>query len=172
MRVEATVDAPRAASGARHTIEQLAGRAARTLARHSVPVLRVSLGLVFLVFGVLKFFPGLSPAEGIAVQTVETLTFGALSGSAALLTTAIIETFIGITLITGKLLRIGLAVLTVSMVGIMSPLVLSFDELVTDGPTLMAQYVFKDIVLIAAALVIAVRALGGRTSTSEPAGPA
>lgn len=172
MRVEATVDAPRAASGARHTIEQLAGRAARTLARHSVPVLRVSLGLVFLVFGVLKFFPGLSPAEGIAVQTVETLTFGALSGSAALLTTAIIETFIGITLITGKLLRIGLAVLTVSMVGIMSPLVLSFDELVADGPTLMAQYVFKDIVLIAAALVIAVRALGGRTSTSEPAGPA
>jgi 4-hydroxy-3-methylbut-2-enyl diphosphate reductase len=33
------------------------------LARHSVDLLRVSLGLVFLGFGVLKFFPGLSPAE-------------------------------------------------------------------------------------------------------------
>jgi putative oxidoreductase len=35
---------------------QVAGR----LSRHSVDILRVNLGLTFLGFGVLKFFPGAS----------------------------------------------------------------------------------------------------------------
>lgn len=162
MRVNDTVEATYEERGVRDTIQRLAGRGGDMLARWSVPVLRVSLGLVFLVFGVLKFFPGVSPAEGLAVQTLESLTLGALSGSAALLVTAIVETFIGITLITGRLLRTGLAVLAVSMVGIMSPLALSFDELLGNGPTLTAQYVFKDIVLIAAALVVGARVLNSR----------
>lgn len=50
--------------------ERLAG----WLAAHSVTVLRVSLGLVFLGFGVLKFFPGASPAEALVIRTVDTLT--------------------------------------------------------------------------------------------------
>ena len=74
--------------------------------------------------------------------------------------TAVAECFIGITLVTGKLLRAGLAVLGASLVGIMSPLVLFFTDMFpSDGPTLEAQYVFKDIVLVAAGLVVAVRAL-------------
>ena len=44
-------------------IERLDVRITGTLARVSVPLLRVSLGIVFLWFGVLKFFPNLSPAE-------------------------------------------------------------------------------------------------------------
>ncbi len=32
------------------------------LARYGTVLLRVSLGLVFFWFGILKFFPGLSPA--------------------------------------------------------------------------------------------------------------
>ena len=32
------------------------------MARHGLRLLRISLGIVFLWFGVLKFFPGLSPA--------------------------------------------------------------------------------------------------------------
>jgi hypothetical protein len=48
------------------------------------------------------------------------------------------------------------------MVGILSPLVLLAGDLIADGPTLEAQYVFKDIVLVAAALVVAARALGAR----------
>ena len=38
----------------------------------------VALGIVFLWFGVLKFFPNLSPAETLAVRTIEQLTFGAV----------------------------------------------------------------------------------------------
>jgi uncharacterized membrane protein YphA (DoxX/SURF4 family) len=138
------------------------------LADHSITALRISLGLVFLGFGVLKFIPGASPAEELAVRTVEALSLGIVSGQAALLLTATAETFIGLTLVTGKLVRVGLAVLAVSMVGIMSPLVLSFDELFSGGPTLEAQYVIKDIVLIAGALVIATRTVAAPPLTQGP----
>ncbi|MDX6246920.1 MAG: hypothetical protein QOF10_280 [Kribbellaceae bacterium] len=50
-------------------------------------------------------------------------------------------------------------VLGLSLVGIMSPLVLFFGDLFPGTPTLEAQYVFKDIVLAAAGLVIAAKAL-------------
>jgi hypothetical protein len=91
-----------------------------------------------------------------------------LSGYGALLATAIVETFIGITLITGKFLRVGLLVLGGAMVGILSPLVLFFGDLFPGAPTIEAQYVLKDIVLVAAALVVTARALGARLVTDQP----
>jgi uncharacterized membrane protein YkgB len=133
------------------------------LSRYSIDVLRVSLGLVFLGFGVLKFVPGASPAEDLAMRTIEKLSLGIVSGQAAVLLTAIAECVIGATLVSGRLLRVGLLVLAASMVGIMSPLVLFLPELFPGGtPTLVAQYVLKDIVLIAAGLVVAARAMGAR----------
>ncbi|MDN5854206.1 MAG: DoxX family protein, partial [Actinomycetia bacterium] len=94
--------------------------AARWLSRYSVDALRISLGLVFLGFGVLKFFPGLSPAAELATRTVETLTLGVVAGPAALVLTAVMECAVGLTLVSGRLLRTGLAVLGVALVGIMS----------------------------------------------------
>jgi uncharacterized membrane protein YphA (DoxX/SURF4 family) len=129
------------------------------LGRQSIDILRVSLGLVFLAFGALKFFPGASPAEALVIRTIDTLTLGVISGHTALLLTAVMECFIGITLVTGRFLRTGLLVLGMSLVGIMSPLVLFFGDLFPGTPTLEAQYVFKDIVLAAAGLVIAAKAL-------------
>lgn len=132
------------------------------LAKHSIGILRVSLGLVFLGFGVLKFFPDASPAQALVERTLDTLTFGVVSGETALLVTAVAECFIGITLVTGKFVKAGLVVLAGSLVGIMSPLVLFFGDLFPGAPTLEAQYVFKDIVLAAAGLVIAAKTLGAR----------
>jgi putative oxidoreductase len=132
------------------------------LAKHSIGILRVSLGLVFLGFGVLKFFPDASPAQALVERTLETLTFGLLSGETALVVTAVAECFVGLTLVTGKLVKAGLVVLAGSLVGIMSPLVLFYGDLFPGAPTLEAQYVFKDIVLAAAGLVIAARTLGAR----------
>jgi putative oxidoreductase len=157
------------AQSVRHRAEQVQQAIAQRLARHSIGVLRVSLGLVFLGFGALKFFPGASPAGELAVRTLETLSLGTLSGRFALLTTALAESFIGVTLITGKLLKVGLVVMGVSVIGIMSPLVLFFSDLFPGfpgAPTLEAQYVLKDIVLVAAALVVAARALGARLVTT------
>lgn len=129
---------------------------------HSITVLRISLGVVFLGFGVLKFVPGLSPAEDLAVATVDRLTLGIVSGQAALLLTATMETVIGLTLVTGRFVRAGLVVLAGAIVGIMSPLVLFPDDLFGGGPTIVAQYVIKDVVLVAGGLVVAAHALGGR----------
>lgn len=133
------------------------------LTRHSIPVLRISLGLVFLGFGALKFFPGASPAEALVTRTVERLSFGLVTDRTALLVTAVAECFIGLTLLSGRLLRLGLLVLAGSLVGIMSPLVLFSGDLFPGGtPTLEGQYVLKDIVLVAAGLVVAARAMGAR----------
>ncbi|WP_350280958.1 DoxX family protein [Kribbella sp. HUAS MG21] len=134
-------------------------RAADWLGRHSVDILRVSLGLIFTVFGVLKFFPGASPAEALVMRTIDTLTLGVVHGRSAVVLTAVLECFIGLTLISGRLLRTGLLVLGFSLVGIMSPLVLFFGDLFPGTPTLEAQYVLKDVVLAAAGLVVAAKAL-------------
>lgn len=133
------------------------------LAAHSITVLRVSLGLVFLLFASVKFVSGASPAEELAVATVGKLTFGMIAGSSALLFTAITEAVIGVTLLTGRFVKVGLVVLAGAMVGIMSPLVLFPDQMwAGNGPTLTGQYVFKDVVLVAGALVVAAHALGAR----------
>lgn len=46
------------------------------MARFGIMLLRVSLGIVFFWFGALKFFPGLSPAQDLAMRTIDILTFG------------------------------------------------------------------------------------------------
>ncbi len=146
-----------------HVTDKVQERAATWLAQHSITALRISLGLVFLGFGVLKFFPGASPAEALVMRTIDTLTLGVVSGQTAVVMTAVLETFIGLTLITGIGLRVGLVVLAGSLVGIMSPLVLFTGDLFPDfTPTLEAQYVFKDIILAAAGAVVAAKALGAR----------
>ncbi|AWB95637.1 DoxX family protein [Agromyces badenianii] len=131
----------------------------RFLASAGVPALRVSLGLVFLVFGALKFFPGLSPVEALVSRTWNVLSFGIVDGYAALALTATLEVFVGVALVTGLLLRIGLLALAVTFVGVFSPLVFFAGELfAAAGPTLTAQYILKDVVLVAAAMVIAAKA--------------
>lgn len=134
--------------------------AAIWLGRMSISTLRVALGVVFLLFGVLKLFDDVSPAERISVRTVEALTFDLISGDTARICVANLEVTIGLLMITGKLQRLALALLGVAMVGILAPLVLFPDELFAGkyhAPTLLGQYVIKDIVLLSAGLVISAR---------------
>lgn len=155
--------APAGLDRARDVLDRSLDTLADVLARHSVTALRLALGLVFLGFGVLKFFPGVSPAEDLAQRTVGELTLHVVGPDAALLMTAVIETVIGLTLLTGRFLRAGLVLLAVALVGIMSPLVLFFGELFpAGGPTLTAQYVLKDLILAAAGAVVGAWSLGAR----------
>jgi putative oxidoreductase len=120
---------------------------------------------VFLGFGVLKFFPGLSPAESLAAQTLDILTLGLLPERLGLIAVAGLETLIGLLLLSGRWLRLALDLLAVELVGILSPIVLLPGEMFRGSvvaPTLAGQYVLKDIVLVAAGLVIAARTLGAR----------
>ncbi len=158
-----TSETPVTGAPPRSVVHVALDRVTDVLTAHSVTVLRVSLGVVFLVFAAFKFVSGASPAADIAVATVEKLTFGMVSGDTALLVTALTETVIGLTLLTGRFVKVGLVVLAGAMVGIMSPLLLFPDQMWNgNGPTLTGQYVFKDIVLVAAGLVVAAHALGAR----------
>lgn len=94
------------------------------LARYSMPLLRISIGMIFLGFGLLKFFPDLSPAEDLAQATMGKLTFGIVSDGIGILLVAALETTIGISLITGKHQRVGVALLAMAMIGVLSPIVL------------------------------------------------
>ncbi|WP_127818632.1 DoxX family membrane protein [Microbacterium sp. CPCC 204701] len=134
-----------------------------SLQRWSIPALRIALGTVFVVFGALKLFPGVSPVEALVSSTWEKLSFGLVSGQIALVATAAIEVAAGALLIAGgAFARIGLVVLAAAFVGILSPIVLLPAEVFGPvGPTLTGQYIFKNVVLIAAALVVASRVLRG-----------
>lgn len=141
----------------------------RWLVAHSITLLRVSLGLVFLLFGALKFFPGASPIEALATQTTTVLTFGLLPPGVGLVVIAALEVAIGLCFVTGRLLRVGVWLMGAQMLGAMSPLLLFPGELFGPGlvPTLAAQYIIKDIILVAAAMVIAATWSGARI-VAEP----
>jgi uncharacterized membrane protein YphA (DoxX/SURF4 family) len=135
------------------------------MAHYGVALLRVSLGIVFLWFGALKFFPGLSPAQDLAARTIETLTFGLVTETLSLPFLAGWEVLIGLGLITGKFMRATLLLLAVQMLGTITPIVLFPDQVFTRfpyAPTLEGQYIIKNLVLVSAALVIGATVRGGR----------
>lgn len=138
-------------------------KVAQWLARHSITALRISPGLVITAFGVLKFFPGASPVEALVRQTTEALTFGAVSGTTAVVVTAALETVLGLILLTGYGMRLGLVVMAGWLAAIMAPVILFPAEMYPGNlPTLAAQYVLKDVILAAAWAVLAAQALGAR----------
>jgi uncharacterized membrane protein YphA (DoxX/SURF4 family) len=136
-----------------------------TLARVGVPVVRIGLGIVFLWFGLLKFFPDLSPAEQLAGRTIEVLTGGLVTPAVALPVLATWESLIGLGLISGRFLRATLFLLAVQMLGTLTPLVLFPDETFTVVPwvpSLEGQYIIKNVVLVGAAMVVGATVRGGR----------
>ena len=168
-------------SAARRTTAPVAPRWARydrldrritvALAAASVPLLRISLGIVFLWFGALKLFPGLSPAQDLAARTIEQLTLGVVPASVALPVLATWEVLIGLGLLSGRFLRATLLLLAVQMLGALTPLVLFPSETFTIfpvAPTLEGQYIIKNVVLVTAAMVVGATVRGGQLQ----AGPA
>jgi uncharacterized membrane protein YphA (DoxX/SURF4 family) len=148
-------------------LERLDVQVTRWMARHGIPFVRISLGIVFLWFGALKFFPGLSPAQDLAARTIDALTFGLAPARVALPVLAAWECVIGIGLILGRFLRAVLLLLFVQMLGTISPLVLFPGEAflrIPYAPTLEGQYIIKNIVLVSAALVVGATVRGGRLS--------
>ena len=120
-------------------------------------LLRISLGVIFLWFWFLKFFPVMSPAEEMARQTFEILTFGLIPQNLAIKVLASWECAIGLGLLIGKYLRVVLLLLALQMVGAMSPLFLFPEKVflhIPWVPTLEGQYIIKNIVLISAAIVL------------------
>jgi uncharacterized membrane protein YphA (DoxX/SURF4 family) len=135
------------------------------MARHGVTFARVAMGIVFFWFGVLKFFPGLSPAEQLAGRTIQHLTFGMVTPNISLPILATWECVIGLGLLSGFALRATLFLLFAQMFGTLVPLALFPAEtfvIFPIAPTLEGQYIIKNVVLISAAIVVGATVRGGR----------
>ncbi|MFL5430903.1 MAG: DoxX family membrane protein [Myxococcales bacterium] len=134
------------------------------MAASGIVLLRVSLGIVFLWFGALKFVPGMSPAEHLAGDTMARLCFGLIDPKAALIVLAFWETAVGVLLVLGVHLRVALVLLLLQMAGTLTPLALFPSVTFTRfpfEPTMEGQYILKNLVLISAAIVIGGTLRGG-----------
>jgi putative oxidoreductase len=146
------------------------------LVAHSVAVLRVAVGAVFLGFGVLKYFPGVSPAENLTNATTHLMSLGLVPGGVSIVAIATLECFIGVCLLAGRWMRLAIWLLALEFVGILAPLALLPGRLFAGphgAPTLEGQYVLKDVILVAAGMVIAAATFrGGRLVRDDlPPGP-
>src|SRR3712207_173235 len=150
-------------------LEAVDVRITRWMARYGVVTLRVALGVVFFWFGVLKFFPNLSPAHTLVVKTIDVLTFGPVPGTVSLVLLATLECAIGLGLISGWFMRPTLFLLAFQMVGAASPLLLFHGEVFNAfpyAPTLEGQYIIKNIVLVSGGLVVGATFRGGGLTAS------
>ena len=120
----------------------------------SLPALRISLGVIFIWFGLLKVF-GDSPANDLITKTVywfDPEVFIPILG--------IWEAAIGICLLFPFFTRLGLLLLALQMPGTFLPLILLPEVCFQSFPfnlTLEGQYIVKNLVLIGAAMVVGAR---------------
>ncbi len=123
--------------------------------RNSVLLLRLAVGIVYVWFGALKLFPNASPAEPLIRGTYNFLPADLLT--AFVIFIGVFEIIIGLLFLVGRLPRLTTALMLMQMAGAVSPIVLAPHLIWVQFPhmwTLEGQYVFKDIILISAALVI------------------
>ena len=139
-------------------------RIAAWMARYSIVIARLALGVIFFWFGVLKFFPGLSEAEALAGRTISTLTLGYVPPHIAVPILAIWECAIGLGFLSGLFTRATILLLVLQLPGTFLPLVLFPAETWKQwpyAPTLEGQYIIKNFAVIAAGLLVGATVRGG-----------
>ncbi len=121
--------------------------------KHGTTLIRVALGIIFLWFGAVKLFPGISPAEELATKTIQILTFHLFSDTGIRIGLAIWETAIGICYFFPRTARFAVYLMLPQMFGTFTPLVFFPAETFAHAPfglTLEGQYIVKNILLVAA----------------------
>ncbi|PKQ44411.1 doxx family protein [Confluentibacter flavum] len=120
-------------------------------------LLAISIGIIYFWFGLLKFFPELSPADGLAKHTITFLTFGLIPENISILMLAIIEVGIGLCLLFNVQLKTVVSIAIIHLILTFIP-VLFFPEVsFAKAPfvlTLVGQYIVKNIVIISALFFI------------------
>lgn len=118
---------------------------------------RVSLGIIFIWYGILKFFPELSPAEVLATKTIDILFFHLIPADVSIKLLAIWEVAVGVGLLFGIYLRFALILFFIHMTLTFSPLILLPEVSFTSAPyafTLVGQYIVKNVVFILMGILI------------------
>ena len=119
--------------------------------------LRASIGLIYLWFGFLKFFRGYSPAEELAINTINLLTFKTIPTPANILLLASWETLIGFLLISGIWMRAALISVFIHMACTFTPLIFFPAQSFKYSPygfTLLGQYIMKNLVILCASILL------------------
>ena len=120
-------------------------------------IIAVNVGIVYLWFVVLKFFPGISPAEKLAMDTVSQLVFFQMPSEVSIILLAIWETLLGMVLILNIQRSMAIKIAYVHLALTFSPFLL-FPELTFANPpfgfTLVGQYIAKNIILVAALITL------------------
>lgn len=131
---------------------------AKIMQKWSIPAIRISFGIIFIWFGALKPFH-LSPAEEFLKKTVVYLPFG--SPEFWLIAIGWWEVAIGICFLFARTTKIAIVLLFLQMIGTFMPLVFLPETTFREGNILLltmeGQYIIKNVMIIAGALV-----LGGR----------
>lgn len=117
----------------------------------------VSIGIVYLWFGGLKFFTGASPAEALAINTIDHLFLGKIPSNISIILLAFWETVIGLFLISNLFRKFTLLLALVHIVFTFTPF-LFFPELtftkIPFGLTILGQYIIKNIIILAVLLFL------------------
>jgi len=119
--------------------------------RHGYRLLRIAMGIVFIWFGALKPF-GLSPAEALVAKATAWIP---VPGFLYIL--AVWEIAIGVCFLFKRTVRWGVVLLFLHMPGTMLPFFTLPDEVFVRFPfalSLEGQYIVKNLVLIAAGIVL------------------
>lgn len=120
--------------------------------------LSISIGVVYLLFGALKFVPNLSPAETIGSETVSALFGGLVAPSVCIIMLAVLEVIIGLSLLSSRTLKAGVLLAFFHMVMTFTPFLIfpdqTFSSYNTIAPSLLGQYIIKNIIIICALVVI------------------
>ncbi len=118
--------------------------------------LRISLAVIFVWFGLLKPL-GMSPAQPLVRATVDWMPL--LSPEIWVAVIGWWEVVIGVTFLFHRTVRIAIGLLAIQMAGTFLPLVILPSVVFQPGgipfaPTMEGQYIIKNLVIIAAALVV------------------
>lgn len=117
----------------------------------------MSIGVIYLWFGVLKYFPNVSPAEDLAKNTIDVLTFGLIPSNVSIILLAIWESVVGLLLIANIWKRVAIIAALVHIVFTFAPLLILTDLTFESAPlqlTLLGQYIIKNLVIIAGLLIL------------------
>jgi uncharacterized membrane protein YkgB len=122
----------------------------------SMPTARISLFVVFFWFGLLKAL-GLSPASALVHGLFDSTLAGVFPFHAFYVGFAIFECLIGVLFLIKGAVRIVIPLLFIHMIMTFLPLIFLPSESwqAPFVPTLVGQYIIKNLVLIAAAIGIA-----------------
>ncbi|MBT8292552.1 MAG: doxx family protein [Eudoraea sp.] len=134
--------------------------------RTKINFISVSIGFVYLWFGMLKFFAGVSPAEDIAKATIEQLTFGILTPEISIILLAVWETLIGLFLIGHLFVKFALKLALIHMILTFLPFLFFPDLVFSQAPfglTLLGQYIIKNVIILGVLVVLLKESNQGRT---------